>query len=114
MRSCWSSVFRRKSSTAPKPLASQSAASSPSRAFIAIRAETGNTCGASPRSVSPFWRTKPSTSSRSAAVARMSTLLTMKTIFFPQERICSRKPRSLSVNGRSAEVTKITRSERGT
>jgi hypothetical protein len=40
--------------------------------------------------------------------------LRMKTIFFPQARICSRKPRSLSVNGRSAEVTKSTRSLRGT
>ena len=36
------------------------------------------------------------------------------TIFLPQSRMLSRKSRSLSVNGRSAEVTKRTRSERGT
>ena len=36
------------------------------------------------------------------------------TIFLPQSRMDSRKARSLSVNGRSAEVTNRTRSERGT
>ena len=37
-----------------------------------------------------------------------------KTIFFPQSRMRSRNARSDSVNGRSAEVTKSTRSDRGT
>ena len=44
----------------------------------------------------------------------MSTLLRTTTIFLPHSRICPRKARSLSVNGRSAEVTKSTRSARGT
>jgi hypothetical protein len=44
----------------------------------------------------------------------MSILLTATTIFLPQSRMDSRKARSLSVNGRSAEVTNRTRSERGT
>ena len=44
---------------------------------------------------------------------RMSILFTTNTIFLPHSRICSRKPRSLSVNGRSAQVTKRTRSARG-
>ena len=44
----------------------------------------------------------------------MSILLTTTTIFLPHSRICSRKARSLSVNGRSAEVTNSTRSELGT
>ena len=43
----------------------------------------------------------------------MSILFTTNTIFLPHSRICSRKPRSLSVNGRSALVTKRTRSARG-
>ena len=45
---------------------------------------------------------------------RRSTLLTMMTIFLPHSRISAMNSRSLSVNGRSAEVTKRTRSERGT
>ena len=36
------------------------------------------------------------------------------TIFLPHSRITSRKPRSVSVNGRSAEVTNRTKSARGT
>ena len=36
------------------------------------------------------------------------------TIFFPQSRMVARKSRSVSVNGRSAEVMKRTRSDRGT
>ena len=44
----------------------------------------------------------------------MSILLTTMTIFLPQSRMPWRKARSLSVNGRSAEVTKRTMSERGT
>ncbi len=44
----------------------------------------------------------------------MSTLLRTTTIFLPQARTRSRKARSLSVNGRSAEVAKSTRSARGT
>ena len=49
-----------------------------------------------------------------AGASRMSTLLMTMTTFLPQPRICSRKARSVSVNGRSAEVTNSTRSERGT
>ena len=44
----------------------------------------------------------------------MSILLTTTTTFLPQSRIASRNARSLSVNGRSAEVTNSTRSARGT
>ena len=44
----------------------------------------------------------------------MSVLLTATTTFFPQSRIDSRNTRSVSVKGRSAEVTNSTRSERGT
>ena len=44
----------------------------------------------------------------------MSVLLTATTSFLPQSRIDSRKARSVSVKGRSAEVTNSTRSERGT
>jgi hypothetical protein len=44
----------------------------------------------------------------------VSTLLRTNTTFLPQARISSRKARSLSVNGRSAEVTKRTRSALGT
>ena len=36
------------------------------------------------------------------------------TTFLPQPRTCSRNARSVSVKGRSAEVTNSTRSERGT
>ena len=36
------------------------------------------------------------------------------TTFLPQSRICSRNARSVSVNGRSADVTNSTRSARGT
>ena len=36
------------------------------------------------------------------------------TTFLPQPRTCSRNARSVSVNGRSAEVTNRTRSDRGT
>ena len=36
------------------------------------------------------------------------------TIFLPQSRMVARKSRSVSVNGRSAEVMKRTRSDRGT
>ena len=46
--------------------------------------------------------------------SRMSILLMTTTTFLPQPRICSRNARSVSVNGRSAEVTNSTRSERGT
>ena len=38
----------------------------------------------------------------------------MTTIFLPHSRIAAMNSRSLSVKGRSAEVTKRTRSERGT
>ena len=44
----------------------------------------------------------------------MSILLMTMTIFLPQPRTCSRNARSVSVNGRSADVTNSTRSERGT
>ena len=43
----------------------------------------------------------------------MSLLFTTTTIFLPQPESVSMKPRSVSVNGRSADVTKKTRSDRG-
>ena len=54
------------------------------------------------------------TCAMSAGVSRMSILLTTKTTFLPHSRIRSMKARSLSLKGRSAEVTKSTRSARGT
>jgi hypothetical protein len=44
----------------------------------------------------------------------MSILLTTTTTFLPQSRISWRKLRSVSVNGRSAEVMNRTKSDRGT
>ena len=48
------------------------------------------------------------------ARSKMSILLTTMTIFLPQSRIASIKARSVSVNGRSADVTNSTKSARGT
>ena len=59
-------------------------------------------------------RTKPMHLVPLGRRGRMSILFTTNTIFLPHSRICSRKPRSLSVNGRSALVTNSTRSARGT
>ena len=47
------------------------------------------------------------------AVSNRSTLLITTRIFLPHSRTPSRNCRSLSVNGRSAEVTNSTRSDRG-
>ena len=116
IRSSWSSVWSRYSSIASKPLCSQSARSRRrARACCGQRGRRpGRPAGVSPSSASAFSRTKSITSLRSAGPARMSILFTMNTIFLPHSRIRSRNSRSLSVNGRSAEVTKSTRSARGT
>ena len=95
------------------PLARHASAEPSARAASASRAETGKRRGASARSAWACSRTKPRTCCRSSGRGRMSILFTTNTIFLPHSRICSRKPRSLSVNGRSAEVTKSTRSARG-
>jgi hypothetical protein len=58
--------------------------------------------------------TKRRTLSRSSSSRRRSTLFTTRTIFLPQSRISSRYSRSDSVKGLSEDVTKRTRSERGT
>ena len=57
---------------------------------------------------------KFSTRSSSSWFCRRSILLSTSTIFLPHSRMVSMKPRSDSVNGRSVEVMKSTRSERGT
>ena len=61
-----------------------------------------------------FSPTNSVTSATSVSSRSRSTLLMTTTIFLPQSRIDSMNARSLSVNGRSAEVTKRTMSERGT
>ncbi len=58
--------------------------------------------------------TKERTSSTFDSSASRSALLMTSSIFFPQSRMSSRYPRSLSVRGRSAEVTNNTRSLLGT
>ena len=83
-------------------------------AFQVWRADTPNTMGRRPSSSRSLSRTNSITCSTSARFSRMSILLTATTSFLPQSRIVSRKVRSLSVNGRSAEVTNSTSSERGT
>lgn len=59
-------------------------------------------------------RTNARTVSTSFSVWSRSTLLITMTTFLPHSRICARNWRSLSVKGRSAEVTNSTRSARGT
>ena len=109
------------SSSAPKRLASQSRSRSsglrsPSAlACCASRAETGKISGLKPSRRSMFSLDEARSPRRPPASSRSrSILLMMTTIFLPHSRIASMNSRSLSVNGRSAEVTKRTRSERGT
>ncbi len=100
-------------SSASNPLALHNDGS-PCLALSARRELTGNTSGVTPSSARAFSDTNRVTSSTSAGAPRISILFTTRTTFFPQPRICSRNARSVSVNGRSAEVTNSTRSERGT
>ena len=80
----------------------------------ASRADTGKTSGPHAGRRCALSATKAITCSARPRSGRMSSLLTTNTIFLPHSRIDSRNARSLSVKGRSAEVTKSTRSERGT
>src|SRR5690348_7593312 len=83
------------------------------RACCALRAESVKISGPAPSSAALCWRTKATTSATSSAERSRSTLLTTRTTFLPQARMRSRKARSLSVKGRSAEVTKRMKSLRG-
>src|SRR5918997_5799463 len=83
-------------------------------AFRASRAETRKMGGARPRADGRPPATKERTCRDASSFCRRSALFTISTTFLPQSRISSRYPRSLSVRGRSAEVTKRTRSLRGT
>jgi hypothetical protein len=58
--------------------------------------------------------TNCTTSARSRSFSKMSILLITSTIFLPQFRMLSRKRRSVSVKGRSADVTNSTKSALGT
>ena len=60
-----------------------------------------------------FSRMNPSTCA-SPRLSKSSTLSSTITIFLPHSRISCMKARSLSLKGRSAEVTKRIKSERGT
>src|SRR5215208_2587944 len=83
-------------------------------ALRARRAETKKIGGVRPRAERMPPSTKERTSSTFDLSARRSALLMTSRIFFPQSRMSSRYPRSLSVSGRSAEVTNSTRSLLGT
>jgi len=116
-RSFSSSVFRMYRSSGSNRLAAhsrvRSSASVDPLAWRACRLETPNTIGSRPSSASAFCLTNPITCSMSVS-SWMSTLLTTNTTFLPQSRILVMNCRSLSVKGRSAEVTKRMRSARGT
>ena len=101
-------------SSRSNPLAARAAASPACFARSACRLDTGKTSGVNPSSPLALSEMKVTTSATSPGRSKMSTLLRTTTIFLPQSRMLCRKARSLSVNGRSAEVTKRTRSERGT
>src|SRR5918998_664085 len=107
-----------KRSSSSKPLALRSASRSmvlaAAFAFLARRAETKKTGGVRPSIERMPPSTKERTCSLPSSSARRSALLMIRSIFLPQSRISSRYPRSLSVSGRSAEVTKRTRSLLGT
>src|SRR5918997_2682227 len=83
-------------------------------AFRASWAETRKMGGARPRADGRPPATKERTCRDASSFCRRSALFTTSTTFLPQSRISSRYPRSLSVRGRSAEVTNRTRSLRGT
>ena len=102
-----------KRSSASKRLADHSAGS-PCLARPASRALTGKIGGFVPSAFCAASPTKVNTSSSSEARSKMSILLTMTTTFFPHARIAAMNARSVSVNGRSADVTNSTKSARGT
>ena len=83
-------------------------------ALRARRAETKKIGGVRPRAERMPPSTKERTSSTFDSSAKRSTLLMTSRIFFLQSRMSSRYPRSLSVRGRTAEVTNNTRSLLGT
>ena len=108
-----SSVSCKYRSSASNPLAAHTDGS-PCLARSASRALTGNTSASTPsRSRAALW-TKATTSWSCAASLKISILFRTMTIFLPQSRIAARNTRSVSVNGRSADVTNSTRSDRGT
>ena len=74
----------------------------------------GEDHGPAPQQVASVGTTNATIRSTSAALSIRSILLTTRTIFFPHSRMRVRNWCSLSVNGRSALVTKSTRSLRGT
>mmetsp|Transcript_36572 Transcript_36572/g.114588 ORF Transcript_36572/g.114588 Transcript_36572/m.114588 type:complete len:218 (-) Transcript_36572:14-667(-) len=110
-------------SSSSKPLASQSATPWPARgsvegcaAFLArsaLRALMAKTGDEPPRSAAPLMVTKSTTCRWSSGRSKRSILLMMRSTFLRQLRMRSRKTRSLSEKGRSADVTKNTRSARG-
>ncbi len=100
-------------SSSGKPVAARALSLPLRRALKAFLDITPKTCGVSPSVSLACSRTKPSTCSRSCSVSRISSLFTTMVIFLPQALISFRKVRSLSVKGRSALVTKRTKSARG-
>mmetsp|Transcript_19677 Transcript_19677/g.62580 ORF Transcript_19677/g.62580 Transcript_19677/m.62580 type:complete len:254 (-) Transcript_19677:1114-1875(-) len=85
------------------------------RADMAERAETGSTVAWSTlRRLLALSATNFLSSIWSSSTGTMSILLSTKITFLPHLRMYLRKLTSLSEKGRSAEITKSTRSERGT
>mmetsp|Transcript_17590 Transcript_17590/g.41305 ORF Transcript_17590/g.41305 Transcript_17590/m.41305 type:complete len:278 (-) Transcript_17590:551-1384(-) len=84
----------------------------------ASRADTGKTIGVPrgppPIMAVPLSRTKTVTSCTAFSSGRLSILLTTKTTFLPHPLISSKKFFSLSLKGRSEEVTNKTKSALGT
>ena len=102
------------SARAPRTGSPSTAAGSPCLARSASFALTGKISGLNPSSDCALVGDEARDLGDLRLASRMSILLTTSTTFLPQPRTCSRNARSVSVKGRSAEVTNRTRSERGT